>query len=274
MATNDLTPELRTRLSRVERLVGVFVTVATLLLFIGLGYYVYQVSKRKGWFLQKVPYHTYLRDATGLKVGDPVKLMGFDVGQVTLIEPMAPEDYFNIYLEFEVKEPYYGYLWTDSMAKIASQDLLGGRFIEVMKGSTGAVTVLVKEGKVTGVLDFKLKTNTTQVPLTGLRYVPLTNDAKGYWLTMEEAPALTERLEQVVNAVENALPGFLGLTNMITHALTNVANITVHTDELLVGAKPIVNNLSQITSNLSGPKGALGEWLIPTNINQQLVTTM
>ena len=274
MPIQDLTPDLRTRLSHVERWVGAFVTLATLLLMFGLAYYVFQVAQRKGWFLQKVPYHTYLRDATGLKVGDPVKLMGFDVGEVTEIQPMAPYDYFNIYMQFRVKEPYYGYLWTDSLVRVGSKDLLGSRFVEVTKGSTGAVTVLVENEKITGILDFTIKTNIDHVPLANLNYVPLTNGAKGYWLTMAESPALTERLEQVVNAVENALPNFLNLTNELTRALTNVSAIVTHTDELLVGAKPILANFSIISSNLSGPKGTLGEWLIPTNINTRLEATL
>jgi hypothetical protein len=56
MPLQDLTPQLRTRLSRVERLVGLFVTVATILLVIGLTYYVLQTAKRKGWGRQKLPY--------------------------------------------------------------------------------------------------------------------------------------------------------------------------------------------------------------------------
>ena len=71
MALNDLTPQLRTRLGRLERVVGWFVSVATLLLLFGLGYYVYDVAQRKGWFLQKVYYYTYARSATGLKIGEP-----------------------------------------------------------------------------------------------------------------------------------------------------------------------------------------------------------
>ena len=51
MPLQDLTPQLRTRLSRVERLVGLFVTVATILLIVGLTYYVLQTAKRKGDFV-------------------------------------------------------------------------------------------------------------------------------------------------------------------------------------------------------------------------------
>ncbi len=106
MALQDLTPQLRTRLSRLERVVGWFVTIAILLLLFGLGYYVYQLAERKGWFLTKMPYFTFVRDATGLRVGDRVKLMGFDVGEIVEITAQPPEDqYFNVYVRFRVNFP-------------------------------------------------------------------------------------------------------------------------------------------------------------------------
>jgi len=277
MALQDLTPELRTRLGRVERWVGVFVALATLLLLVGLGYYLYQTAKRKGWFLVKVPYHTYVQDASGLKVGDPVKLMGFDVGEITQIEAMGPYDYYNVYLQFRVKQPYYGYLWTDSQVRVASKDLLGGRYLEVTKGSYGSATVKTKEGQigeVLGVLDLRIKTNATQVPVGDLPYVALTNGSKGYWLSVVEAPALTERLERVVDSVEEALPNFLSLTNQVQTALGKVGDVAVHADQLLVSAQPVVSNLNSITAHLSNPKGSLGEWLMPEDVHRGLAGSL
>jgi ABC-type transporter Mla subunit MlaD len=139
MALQDLTPQLRTRLSRMERGVGWFVFLATALLIFGFAYYVYKTAERKGWFLTKAPYFTFTDRATGLKLGDPVTLMGLEVGQITRIEPEPPEDVqYNIYVEFEIKSPYYGYLWTvGSRAKVNTADFLGKRVLEVTKGTNG-----------------------------------------------------------------------------------------------------------------------------------------
>jgi len=142
MALQDLTPQLRTRLSRMERAVGWFVLLATGLLLFGFAYYVYTTAERKGWFKTRAPYYTFTKRATGLKVGDPVMLMGFEVGQITRIDAMPPEDrYFDVYVEFEIKEPYYGYMWTvGSRAKITTADFLGKRVLEVTKGTNGHAT--------------------------------------------------------------------------------------------------------------------------------------
>ena len=143
MALQDLTPQLRTRLSRMERAVGWFVALAMALLAFGFAYYVYHTAERKGWFLTKAPYYTYADRATGLKVGDPVMMMGLNVGQITRMEPMAPYQQHNICVEFEIKDPYYGYLWTQgSRAKVTTADLLGKRVLEVTKGIGGYPTVI------------------------------------------------------------------------------------------------------------------------------------
>ena len=80
MALQDLTPQLRTRLNRMERAVGWFVFLATALLLFGFGYYIYHTAERKGWFMIKAPFHTYVQSSAGLNVGDPVYMMGFPVG--------------------------------------------------------------------------------------------------------------------------------------------------------------------------------------------------
>jgi hypothetical protein len=81
-------------------------------------------------------------------------------------------------------------------------------------------------------------------------------------------------LEKVVTTVERSLPDFLALTNSLARVLTNASAIVSHADDLLLSAKPVVTNFAQITANLSGPKGSLGEWLLPTNVNIQLQNTL
>src|ERR1041385_223250 len=135
MALQDLTPQLRTRLGRLERLVGMFVAFAVLLLLVGLAYYVYNVAERKGWFVRKIPYFTFVKSATGLSEGDPIMLMGFKAGEITKITAEKPFAYYDVYVAFVVKEEFVGYLWDDSRAVVAATDFLGKRSIEGSKGT-------------------------------------------------------------------------------------------------------------------------------------------
>lgn len=273
MAVQDLTPQLRTRLSRVERAVGLFVIVATLLLLAGFAFYLYSTAQRKGWTKRKFTYHAYVESAAGIRVGDTVTMMGFDVGRVTTVEAMPP--FFglgNVFVKFEIVEPYQGYIWNDSRVKVVDRGLLGQRGLELIEGGLSGRKDLKptyrEEGpegnkKVTGVWDDQKG-----------QYASLEDAKHGYWLNIDETPALTARAEKLVAQAEAALPGILDLTNRVNSVLTNIANMTAEANAMLVNAQPIVTNAAVIVANLKDPNGSLGKWIIPPDLNQQLTNTM
>jgi ABC-type transporter Mla subunit MlaD len=271
MPVQDLTPQLRTRLSQVERAVGLFVILATLLLLAGFAYYVYDTAQRKGWFLIKLPYHTFVNSAQGLRVGDPVMLMGFDVGQITHITAMPPgATYGNVYIQFIVREPFYGYLWTDSFVRVAAADFLGKRSIELVEGGTsGEADVRAtyqedEDGRIIGIWNRQAS-----------NYVAFTPESKGYTFDpAEESPAVTTRLEEVANQIQQALPGILDMTNHLVRVLSNTAQLTASATEVMHQAQPVASNLVVISGRLTNGPGALGEWLLPTNLNWQLEQTL
>jgi len=264
------------------------------LLLVGFGYYIYSTAKNKGWFLKKINYHTSISSGAGLKVGQPVKLMGFDVGEITDIQPNKPYDYYNITVTFRIKEPYFGYVWSDSTVKVAAGNFLGDRYLEVTKGSFGVPTVLRDTDNIpVGMLqqdylkqrfDELSKQFTNKADLYKALNVEATNNKPVfytnltrksiYWLEPDEAPALTERAQQLVSKVEAALPGILALTNQIAAVLSNSTLLTSNLNDVAENIRPTITNLSLITAQLRNPEGSLGEWIIPTNLNQQLGTTL
>jgi len=121
-----------------ERAVGWFVFLATALLLFGFGYYIYHTAERKGWFVIKAPFFTYVKSSDGLNVGDPVVMMGFPVGQITLIHAMPPGDPHNVRVEFEIRDPFFRYIWTGgSYAKINAAGFLNQRQLEVTRATNG-----------------------------------------------------------------------------------------------------------------------------------------
>jgi ABC-type transporter Mla subunit MlaD len=138
MPLQDLTPQLRTRLSRMERGVGWFVFLATVLLLLGFGYYLYNVAVQRGWFVTKAKFHIFVETSTGLNVGDPVTIMGFSVGHITNVHPMRPGTRHNVEVQFEVFDPYFRYIWSQgSEVKINPAGFLNQREIEVTRGTNG-----------------------------------------------------------------------------------------------------------------------------------------
>lgn len=145
MALQDLTPQLRTRLSRMERAVGWFVFLATALLLFGFGYYIYHTAERKGWFVIKAKFHTFIRSSAGLNVGDPVYMMGFQVGQILSVHPMPPRNRHNVEVVFDVRDPYFRYIWSQgSYVKVNAADFLGKRQLEVTRATNGYAIVVTQ----------------------------------------------------------------------------------------------------------------------------------
>lgn len=267
MAVQDLTPQLRTRLSRLEKMVGWFVTVAALLLLTGLGYYVKSVAEQKGWFENKATYFTYLETAAGIKVGDKVKLMGSEAGQITRIKPMPPESRQNIYVEFQIIGEHIGYVWDDSVVKAKSSGLFG-RYLEVTKGGTRVTnnvraTFREENGKLTGVLSRETE-----------QFVSWRPGDKPFELFSDEPPELSSQLDSTVAMLKESLTNILQLTNSLAKILNNASEATENANELLRDAKPLIRNVTAITENLKAPRGSLGEWLIPIAMNYQITTLL
>ena len=160
MSLQDLTPQLRTRLNKVERAVGWFVFLATVLLVFGFGYYLYHTAERKGWFRIRASFHTYVKTSSGLNVGDPVYMMGFPVGQITGITAMAPGDKRNVRVDFEVRADnradYFRYIWRDgSHVQINNAGFLSQRQLEVTRGTNGPAIVVTQPGSWKPVAELK-----------------------------------------------------------------------------------------------------------------------
>jgi ABC-type transporter Mla subunit MlaD len=303
MALQDLTPQLRTRLSRMERAVGWFVMLATALLLFGFGYYIYKTAERKGWFTPKFEYQTSLNDASGLSVGAPVTLMGFPAGQITEVIPNAPDAYFGVTVKFTILKPHYGYIWDDSRVTISS-DLLGHRFLQITKGASGIPTIEESTNRVPEAMlrwkiaraarkealakvtqEYPAMAQTNHIKFNWFLRDELlrmaqansneyyTNLSDVYWIAPDESPALTERLQKVVDEVEAALPNILNLTNELAGTLSSATTLTSNLNTVAVNAQPTVSNLSVLTAQLNRP-GALGDWLLPTNVNQKLDSVM
>ncbi|NOS70005.1 MAG: MCE family protein [Verrucomicrobia bacterium] len=305
MALQDLTPQLRTRLSRMERAVGWFVALAVVLLVIGFAYYIQNTAKRRGWFTPKYVYSTSLNSAAGLKVGDPVKLMGDDVGQITRIELNNPSDWYGLTVYFNIRSPKQGYIWSDSQVKVGS-DFLGSRFLEVTKGFGGVPTADENTNKVVlGILlrteleklqksiEQRILADTNSVAAAEAQMDPdelqrqilaesntLVREDKRkfygglqeiYWLTPLESPALNERLDELVKQIEKALPNILALTNQIAATLSNSVTLTSNLNVLATTTQPAAANLATISAQLRG-QGAFGEWALGTDGRQKLMT--
>ena len=249
--------------NRAERTVGVFVVVAVLLLLTGFGYYLYHTAERKGWRVPRVPYYTFVQDAEGLEIGDPVKLMGFEIGELTIIEAQPPSSYYHVFLGLQIRQPYYGYIWTDSVVRVTTAGLLGRRQLEITKGVAGGPTVSDTRNRPTDVL------------VDG-QMVSLLKSPKGVFLAVDESPSVTARAEKLLGQVESALPNILMLTNRLNLVLDNSAALASNANQLVTEVRPgMTGLLTSADTNIALLAGNLNETLlnlaaITGNLNTQV----
>jgi len=111
----------------VEKKVGMFFVFGLIILGVLL-----EVGEKWNPFEKNVPYKTYLTSITGLKVGDPVRLAGVDVGRITNISILTDK----IEIDFEVKPGTR--IKTDTVAGLRLTNLLGGQFLGLSFGSPSA----------------------------------------------------------------------------------------------------------------------------------------
>ena len=110
-----------------EKKVGFFFLIGVIILGIML-----EAGEKWNPFEKKVMYTTFLASVTGLKVGDPVRLAGVDVGRIlkiTIIDGKIRLD-FNVKPDTVVK--------TDTVASLRLTNLLGGQFLGLSFGSPEA----------------------------------------------------------------------------------------------------------------------------------------
>ncbi len=298
MALQDLTPQLRTRLRKVEWMVVLFLGGTTLLMLASLGWFIFRTGEARGWWVDEVPYYTFVGDATGIKVGTPVHMMGFKVGEVTKVDALPLDqlrswDYyqtnqFRAFVGFKVrdKEPsrYPGYIGSDSRVKLGGfpVEIAGGVVLEISVGSMGGtLTTTNLEGGRIGVLSDKFAYDelSGKKDSPNRRYLPLSETEKGYYLPLDQSETLLAQVQQVLakvrgigTKVDAALPG---LTEELYLTLTNVHAITAQLRPNVgppgaLGAMVLPTNLVA----RFGQAGGLGDLVLPTNLNAQLIATL
>ncbi len=259
---HDLTPQIRTRLRRVEWLVLAFLIGSGLLFLAAIGWWIKTTGDERGWFVVEVPYYTYLENAGAIHEGTPVKMMGFTIGKVDSVTTAEDNAYnrwmkWNVYVHYLVREPYYGYIHTDSICRLGGTgiDLLGGSWLELTRAEGLGIPTVVSSNATPAVLNeqFAYKPPTAERTNKFLTYHPFKRRDNGYFIATTNTVSLMDQAEQVAAMVRDALPG---LTNELAGILFDIHGIT-----------------AQLRPALSKP-GGIGDLAIPTNLMRGLEITL
>ncbi len=232
-----------------ERKVGFFFVLALLILGVML-----EVGEKWNPFEKKIPYKTFLPSVTGLKIGDPVRLAGVNVGKINAInvQDADVEISFEVVPDTKIK--------TDTVASLRLTNLLGGQFLSLSFGSASAPP-LAPGGTVKG----KDSANIDVI-------VDTVSDA------VKDARVLIRDINKNQNEVMKKISAILdeNRTNL-ADSIANFKSITAKIDSgegslaLLLNDKTLYNTLSSAGDNINSVAAKInkGEGTLGKLVNDQ-----
>jgi molybdopterin converting factor small subunit len=116
---------------------------------------------------------------------------------------------------------------------------------------------------------------------------------KGVFLEPLEEPTIVQRAEELLGGLEKQLPAILGqvekrlpeilgqvekrlpvILDQVEEVLASADSMVKSADAVAADARPVLANIKQITMHLRDPDGSLGEWLLPSELREEMGTTL
>ena len=265
----------RKQLTWTELRVGLFVLVGLSVLAAGIFY-----VTGAGTIGPKYRLVTYLPEVSGLANGAPVRLDGFEVGNVesTRLAPRVPgkgrERNRNIEIVLRVGKKYQEDILTDSAASLVTEGLLGNRYVNITRGVTGT-------------------------PLKDMQEVP-GHEEKAMAQVVERSAdvlanlqALSEEIQDMIHGIRQG-KGTIGklltdeqaynhLNNILSKGDAMVTNVQagqgtlgklVASDELYNKVDKGVDNVNLILTDVRAQKGTIGKLLYDPSLYDEAKQAM
>jgi phospholipid/cholesterol/gamma-HCH transport system substrate-binding protein len=240
--------------------VGLTVLVAS----ITLGVLIFLMSGTGGWFTKKIVLRSYFDNASGLRVGAPVRLNGVDIGNVTGIRviPDKNRQLTPVEVTMRVSTKYHSSLRKDSLTLLSTAGVLGETYIDI--DSSQSVEAEAKDGDELPIkdrpdlTDMMRASNTTLQNLDALlkrldRIVAFVESGKGSVGKLIYDPTLYNRLASTVNE-------FQQIVNNISQGKGTLGKL-VSDEEFYRKVNATVDKVNVIVDDLNAGKGSAGKFL-------------
>ncbi|HXZ28743.1 MAG TPA: MlaD family protein [Terriglobales bacterium] len=202
-----------------------------------LGTLIFLMTGTTGLFTPKINLKAFFDNASGLRVGAPVRLEGVDIGNVTSIRVVPGRPASPVEVTMKVTTKYKAELHKDSVATLATAGVLGETYVDISsKGAKGP------EAKNWDVLQ------TVETP-------DITDVVRASQTTLQNVDILVRRLDRIVAAIERG-EGSVGKL-IYDPSLFNKLNATL--DEI----QTTVNDVSK-------GKGSIGKLITSDELYNKL----
>jgi phospholipid/cholesterol/gamma-HCH transport system substrate-binding protein len=207
------------------------------------------VGEKWNPFEKNVRYKTYLSTITGLKIGDPVRLAGVDVGKidgVTIVDR-------KIQIDFEVKPGTI--IKTDSVASLRLTNLLGGQFLGISFGSESSPP-LPPGGTVIG-------KDVANIDIIVDNVSDITKDAKQFIADLnrnqnEVMGKISTLLDENRGPFRTAVANFDSISAKLDHGDNSLA-LLLNDKKLYNNANDVAAYLRNIAGKVDRGEGSLGK---------------
>jgi phospholipid/cholesterol/gamma-HCH transport system substrate-binding protein len=236
---------------------------------------IFLMTKTTGLFTPTVTVKAYFENASGLRVGAPVRLEGVDVGNVTAIGVDTSRPLTPVVVTMKVATKYRMGLRKDSVATLATAGVLGETFVDIsIKDAVGAEA---QNGDV-------LKTRETP---------DIQDVVRASQSTLQNVDILVRRLDRIVSAIERG-EGSIGkaiydptLYNKLNATLDEMQRVVaqvsagrgsigklINSDELYNKLNDSVDKVNKLADELEQGQGTVGKLIkdpsLYNNANQTI----
>jgi phospholipid/cholesterol/gamma-HCH transport system substrate-binding protein len=287
--------------------VGLTVLFASLTLILLL----FLMSGTGGYFTRRITLKSYFDNASGLRVGAPVRLSGVDIGNVVALRVVPEKDKQITPVEIVMKvSTKYGFdLRRDSVASLDTAGVLGETYLDIE--SSQAVGPVVRDGDTLPTQvhpDFNEVVRSSQSTLQNMdallkradRILAFAESGKGSIGKLIYDPTLYDRFSQTVTefkgVVDEIAQGQGSLGKLINNNdaynkfVATLDKINLVADDLQAGkgtagkflkdpslynnANDTIANLKKVSEDINAGKGTLGKLTKDQELANKIDTTM
>jgi phospholipid/cholesterol/gamma-HCH transport system substrate-binding protein len=260
---------VRFHIKYADRVVGAFIVLAALLLCAS----VFVIGANQRWFARDYRFSTRFDSASGLSVGMPLQMKGFQVGKVTKLS-LNEENLVDV--DFVIYDTYYAKAREGSIVELVTSPIgLGTQFLFHAGRGSGQVaegsfmpTANSEEGMrfiEEGLVDMPVKDDTITKLLASIG--PLMDNANKAIVTLNRT--LADADQAIVGKGSGPLADILRKgSNLVSNADGVISNVGGKADDVLVRARDIEASLAKVTDNLVALSDALRD---PTGLVPRLL---
>jgi phospholipid/cholesterol/gamma-HCH transport system substrate-binding protein len=238
--------------------VGITVIVA----LVALAFLIFMIGGASGLFSRKIILLSYFDNASGLRVGAPVRLQGVDIGNVAGIRVVNNKPLTPVEVVMKVNTRYLNSLRTDAQTSLETAGVLGETFVEI--DSAQARGAEVQNGAVLGTRehpDFQDVVRASQSTLQNMdallkrldRIVAFVESGQGSIGKLIYDPTLYSRLNSTLNE-------FQSVVSEVSQGKGSIGKL-VNSDELYNKANASIDQLNRIIDEIQQGRGSVGKFL-------------